>query len=30
MGQPGEESLTLWRSQLPYGHSYKASCAGPG
>ena len=23
-------SLTLWRSLLPYGYSYKASCARPG
>jgi len=22
--------LTLWRPLLPYGYSYKASCAGPG
>jgi len=23
-------SLTLWRLLLPYGYSYKASCARPG
>jgi len=23
-------ALTLWRTVLPYGYSYKASCARPG
>ena len=23
-------NLTLWRPLLPYGYSYKASCARPG
>jgi len=29
IGNAGGNALTLWHSLLPYGYSYKASCARP-
>jgi len=30
LGSQSGTVVTFWRSLLPYGYSYKASCARPG